>query len=65
VDNQPLVVTEGQEFQNLMSYLRAGTNSPSADTLRRDLDTNFVLIMEKVRQKLQVSDLLKFQFFNF
>jgi hypothetical protein len=55
VDDQPLIVTERPEFQDLISYLRAGTTPPTADTIRRDLKTNFTLTKEHVRKELQVS----------
>jgi len=55
MDDQPLIVTERREFQEIINYLRAGTTPPTADTIRRDLNTNFTLTKEQVRKELQVS----------
>lgn len=55
MDDQPLVAVEGQEFKDMVNYLRHDTTLPSADTLRRDLDTNFSVMKGLVRQELQVS----------
>jgi hypothetical protein len=55
MDDQPLVVVEGQEFRDMINYVRYDTSSPSADTLRRDLDTNFSITKGQVRKELQVS----------
>ena len=50
MDDQPLVVVEGQEFRDMINYVRYDTSSPSADTLRRDLDTNFSITKGQVRK---------------
>ena len=55
MDDQPLVVVEGQEFRDMINYVRYDTSSPSADTLRRELDTNFTITKGQVRKELQVS----------
>jgi len=39
----------------MLTYLKFDLNLPSADTLRRDLDTNFVQIKDSLFQKLQVN----------
>ena len=56
MDDQPLIVTERQEFQDVMNYLRASTTPLTADTIRRDLNVNFTSTKEQVRKELQVSD---------
>jgi len=55
MDDQPLRVVEGEEFRKLINYIRYDTNIPSADTLRRELDANFSIVKECVRQELQAS----------
>lgn len=55
MDDQLLVVVEGQEFRDMINYVQYDTSSPSADTLRRDLNTNFSITKGQVRKELQVS----------
>ena len=42
----------------MLTYLKFDLNLPSADTIRRDLDANFIQIKDNVYQKLQVNILL-------
>jgi hypothetical protein len=42
----------------MVSFLRPGTQIPSADTIRQDLNDNFKNSKESFRQELQVNNLL-------
>ena len=58
IDDQPFTVIEGKKFIDMLTYLKFDLNLPSADTIRRDLDANFIQIKDNVYQKLQVNILL-------
>lgn len=55
-NDQPFNVTENQEFEDMLTFIRPGIQIPSADTLRRDLDDNFNIAKNIVRQELQVNN---------
>jgi hypothetical protein len=44
----------------MIKILNPNAFIPSADTLRRDLTSNFKMIKNIVRQQLQVSDLINY-----
>ena len=58
IDDQPFTVIEGEKFIDMLTYLKFDLNLPSADTIRCDLDANFIQIKDNVYQKLQVNILL-------
>ncbi|CAI2186836.1 334_t:CDS:2, partial [Funneliformis geosporum] len=53
IDDQPFTVIEEKKFIDMLTYLKFDLNLSSADTLRRDLDANFIQIKDNVYQKLQ------------
>ena len=54
MDDQPFTTVEKDEFRNMVLYLKPNANIPSADTIRRDLDTKFDQVKIQVYNKLQV-----------
>jgi len=54
MDDQPFTTVEKDEFCNMVLYLKPNVNIPSADTIRRDLDTKFDQVKIQVYNKLQV-----------
>ncbi len=54
MNDQPFTTVEKDEFCDMVLYLKLNVNIPSADTIRRDLDTKFDQVKIQVYNKLQV-----------
>ena len=57
-DDQPFVAIEKEEFHEIIKYLWADANIPTADTIRSDLNINFTKVKAHVKEILQVSNLI-------
>jgi hypothetical protein len=55
INDQPFNIVENEEFKNMISFIRPGTQIPFANTIRRDLATNFKNVKENFQKELQVN----------